>query len=181
MRPIYGVRPSFYGGQAGARDQLGGLFARGFDRYDAVGVAVNDQSGYVYTRDVLAEVLMPCGDAGEARRGRGTGGYVPTGFDDLFADALAEEDIRVEEVLKELGEERITVRSNSFLNPLEHTAVHAIGVVVCFQQGHWSRITKAGIVQAPWESLPAKGFNTSKRFKTSGEWQWLSTRPGDIE
>jgi len=47
--------------------------------------------------------------------------------------------------------------------------------------GHWSRITKAGIVQAPWESLPAKGFNTSKRFKTSGEWQWLSTRPGDIE
>src|SRR5207253_2560390 len=105
MRPIYGVRPIFYGGQAGARDQLGGLFARGFDRYDAVGVAVNDQSGYVYTRDVLAEVLMPCGDAGEARRGRGTGGYVPTGFDDLFADALAEEDIRVEEVLKERSEE----------------------------------------------------------------------------
>src|SRR6266567_3105883 len=91
MRPIYGVRPIFYGGQAGARDQLGGLFARGVDRYDA------------------------------------------------------------------------------------------IGVVVCFPQGHLSRITKAGIVQAPWESLPAKGFNTSKRFKTSGEWQWLSTRPGDIE
>src|SRR5215472_19317544 len=43
-----------------------------------------------------------------------------------------------EEILEKLGEESIAVRSHGFLDSLEDTAIHALGVVTCFQQIGWN-------------------------------------------
>src|ERR1700684_3167080 len=89
--------------------------------------------------EILAEVLMPCGDASEAGRSRGAGRHVPACVDSLFADALAQQEIRIVEILEKLGEERVTVRGDGFFDPLEDTAVHALRVIRRLQQEGWHR------------------------------------------
>src|SRR5659263_266846 len=118
--PSYAVRPTLYHQQAGSLDQLGGPESRGSDGQNPVRIAVNDQRGHVDATQVVAEVLMPCWYAGEAGRGRGAGCDVPAGLHRLFADALAEQEVGVVEILEEIGEERVTVRDDRFLDPLEH-------------------------------------------------------------
>src|SRR6266851_5715366 len=72
---------------------------------------------------------MPCRDAGETCRSRGACCDVPARLNGLFADALAQQEICVVEILKEFGEERVTVCRDGLLDPLEDTAVHALRVV----------------------------------------------------
>jgi hypothetical protein len=50
-------------------------------------------------------------------------------LDGLFADALAQQDVSIVEILEEIGEERVTVGSDGFLDSLEDTAVDASWVV----------------------------------------------------
>jgi hypothetical protein len=50
---------------------------------------------------------------------------------DFLADAL---NVGVEEVLEETGEERVAIRSDGFLDALEHARVEALGVVGGLQQ-----------------------------------------------
>src|SRR5262249_37148290 len=72
-------------------------------------------------------------------------GKVPTGLDGLFADALAQKNIRIEEIFEKFGEERVAICGDSFLDALEHAAVHAIGVVGCFQQVRWDASDNYGL------------------------------------
>jgi len=57
---------------------------------------------------------MPRGYAGETRNGRCANGDVPTGLRCLFADTLAKENICVEEIPEEFGEEGVVVCSDQF-------------------------------------------------------------------
>lgn len=134
MGPIYGVRAVLDGDQARILNQAGGFFSRGFEGHDAVGVAMNHEGRYVDARHVLAEVLIPRGHAGEAGCSRGACGHVPTGLHGSLTDGLSHVNIGIKEVLEELGKERITVRGDGSLNPLEHAAINAIRVVAGFQQ-----------------------------------------------
>src|SRR5664280_3020094 len=77
---------------------------------------------------------MPGWHTSQTGRGRGVSGDVPTGLNGLFANALAQQEIRVIEILEEIGEECITVCSDSFLDSLENTAVHAFRIIRRFQQ-----------------------------------------------
>src|SRR5258706_1832691 len=95
---------------------------------------MNDQRWHVYFAQVVAEVLMPRWHAGEAGRGRGAGCEVPAGLHGLFADTLAEQKVRVVEVLEKVGEERVTICDDRFLNPVEDAAVHAFRIVRRLQQ-----------------------------------------------
>ncbi len=52
---------------------------------------------------------MPSWNAGETGRGRRFGRNVPAGIDDLLAYTLAQQEVRVVEVLEEPGEERVPV------------------------------------------------------------------------
>src|ERR1039457_6238455 len=69
-----------------------------------------------------------------AGRSRGAGCDVPARLNGLFADTLPQQEIRVVEILEKLGEERVTVCGDGFLNPLEHTAVNTFRVVRRLQQ-----------------------------------------------
>src|SRR6266852_6029905 len=129
MRPTDGVRPILNDRQASALNELRGAPSRGCDGHDTVRVTVNDQRGNVNAGQVIAEVFMPRGYAGKTRCGGGAGSEIPAGLHRLFADALAQENIRVVEILEEFGEERVTVCGDRFLDAVEHTAVHALGVV----------------------------------------------------
>ena len=128
------MRPILYHQQAGSLDQLGGPESRGSDGQNPVRIAVNDQCGHVDATQIVAEVLMPCRHAGEAGRGRGAGSDVPAGLHRLFADALTEQEVCIVEILEEIGEERVTVCGDRFLDSLEDTAVHALRVVRRLQQ-----------------------------------------------
>src|SRR5579859_678004 len=72
---------------------------------------------------------MPRRDARQTGRSRGAGCDIPASVDGLFADALSQQEIGVVEILEKLGEERVPVGGNGFLNPLEDTAIHALWVV----------------------------------------------------
>src|ERR1022692_4651825 len=82
---------------------------------------------------------MPCRDRSQAGRGGGARCHVPACLDSLFADALAQQEIRVVEILEELGEERVAVCGHGFLDPVEDTAIHALRVVRRLQQERWDR------------------------------------------
>src|SRR5207245_9419203 len=121
MRPTDGVRPILNDRQASTLNELRGAPSRGCDGHDTVRVTVNDQRGNVDAGQVIAEVFMPRWHAGKTRCGGGAGSDVPAGLHGLFADALAQENIRVIEVFEKFGEERVTVRGGRFLDALEHT------------------------------------------------------------
>src|ERR1035441_7028472 len=79
-------------------------------------------------------VLIPCWHASETGRGRGASCDVPAGLDGLIANALAQQEVRVVEILEEIGEERVTVCGDGILDSLEDAAVHAFRVVRRLQQ-----------------------------------------------
>ena len=65
---------------------------------------------------------MPCRHASETGRSRGAGRDIPASLDGLFADALAQQEVRVVEILEKLGEERVTVGGDGLLDPVEDAA-----------------------------------------------------------
>ena len=69
---------------------------------------------------------MPGWHTSKTGSGRGAGCNVPARLDGLFADALTQEDIRVVEILEKLGEERLTIGDDGFLDAFEDSAVHAL-------------------------------------------------------
>src|ERR1019366_508404 len=113
----------------GSVDQLSGPESRSGDRQNPIRIALDHQRGHVDTGQILAEVPMPGWHTSQTGRGRGLSGDVPTGLDGLFAHALAQQEIRVIEILEEIGEECITVCSDSFLDSLEDASVHAFRII----------------------------------------------------
>src|ERR1700688_58423 len=77
---------------------------------------------------------MPGRYASKTGRGGGSGCDVPASLDGLLADALAQQKIRVVEILEKVGEERVAVRGDGFLDSLEHTTVHTFLVVWRFEE-----------------------------------------------
>src|SRR5882672_7489835 len=80
---------------------------------------------------------MPCWHASKTGRGRSAGCDVPASLDDLFTDALAQQEVGVVEILEKLGEERVAVCGNGLLDSFEDTAVNALRIVCCLQQERW--------------------------------------------
>src|SRR5579872_6079117 len=134
MGPVDCVGTAFDDHEASAVDQFGCTGSRSRDGENAIGVAVHDQGGDVDAGHVLAEILMPGGNAGEAGNGGRAGGDVPACLHGLFADALTQELIGVVEVLEELGEEGEAVGGDGLLDAFEDGVVHALRVVGGFQQ-----------------------------------------------
>src|ERR1019366_9967054 len=99
-----------------------------------VGFAMNHEGGNVDAGEILAEILIPGGDTGEAGDSGRASGSNPAGVHDLFADSLAQQQIRVVEVLEELCEEGVTVRLDRFLNSIEDAAVHTLRVVLGLEE-----------------------------------------------
>src|ERR1019366_5940703 len=77
---------------------------------------------------------MPCWYASETGRGRGARCNVPARLDGLFTYTLAQQEIGIVEILEKLGEERVAVCDDGFLDTLENTAVHALRVILRFEQ-----------------------------------------------
>src|SRR3984893_13731612 len=134
MGPGYAVRSILHHDQASSLDQLAGTPSRGRDWQNPVRIAVNHQCRNINAGKVIAEVLMPSGYACKTRCCRSASGEIPASLDGLFADALAQQQVRVVEVLEEFGEERIAICSDGFLDPLEDAAIHALWIVVGLQQ-----------------------------------------------
>src|ERR1700691_2931014 len=82
---------------------------------------------------------MPRGYASQTGCGEGPGRHIPASLDGLLADTLAQQEIRVIEILEELGEECVTIGGDVFLDPFEDTAVYALRVVRRLQQEGWDR------------------------------------------
>src|ERR1700747_1405778 len=99
---------------------------------------MDDQRRNIDPCHVRAEVFVPSWHAGQTGRSGSTGGYVPAGFDGLFADAPPKKNICVIEILEEFGEEGVTVCSDGLLNSIEHTAVHTFWVVGGLQKEWWN-------------------------------------------
>src|SRR5258708_36271910 len=77
---------------------------------------------------------MPGRYASQPGRGGRTGGHIPAGLNGLFADTLTQLGVGVVEILEKVGEEGVPVRSDSFLDSLEHTTVHTFLVVWRFEE-----------------------------------------------
>src|SRR4029077_3354164 len=125
MRPSYAMRPILHHEQTGSLDELSRPLPRCSNRQNPVCVSVNDQGGYVDALEILAEVFMPGWNTSKTRRGRGAGCNVPASLDRLFADALSQKEVCVVEILEKLGEERVAICDDGFLNAIEDSAIHA--------------------------------------------------------
>src|SRR5882762_4816588 len=77
---------------------------------------------------------MPGWHTCKTRSRRSAGCNVPARLDGLFADAHTQQDVGVVEILEELGEERVTICNNGFLNAIEDSTVYALRVVRRLQQ-----------------------------------------------
>ena len=72
---------------------------------------------------------MPRRNACQTRVRRGNCSGVPTRLDGLLTDTLSQVNFSVVEVLEEVCEERVTIRSDRLLNSLKHRTVNALRVV----------------------------------------------------
>jgi hypothetical protein len=77
---------------------------------------------------------VPGRNTSEAGRCRRLRSNIPTGLYRLFADALTQKQIGVIEILKELSEEYVSVRSYCFLNVFKYDGIDALGIVVGLKQ-----------------------------------------------
>ena len=171
MCPGDAVRSILDYDRAGSLDHLGSAESRGSDGQNSVRIAVNDQCRYVNASQVLPEVLMPGWHASETGRGRSSGCHVPARPNGFFADALAQEKVRVVEILEKVGEERVTICDDGFLDPLEYTTVHALGVVGRLQQERWNRRDEYRLADTLRPVLPqiACHFASTHRKTDQGE------------
>src|SRR5213594_4553381 len=126
------MRPVLHYDQTSPRHHFRGTLSRGSERNDPVSITVNDQNRYLNASQVLAEVLMPCWNTSQTCSGGGARSDVPARLYNLLADARAQILVGIVEILEELGEERIAVRQDSLLNPLECTSVDSLRVVSSF-------------------------------------------------
>jgi len=76
---------------------------------------------------------MPRGHASQAGRGGSDGSGIPASLNRLLAYALPEMNVSIVEILEKLGEERIAVGGDGFLDTLEQAGVDAFGIVSGFQ------------------------------------------------
>src|ERR1039458_5181963 len=154
MGPSYAVRPISHHQQAGSLDQLGGSESRCGNRHNPVCIALNDQRGYVDALEILAEIFMPGWHTSKTRRRRGACCNVPASLDGLFADALTQQEVRVVEILEKLGEERVTICDNGFLDAIEDRALHALRIVRRLQQERRNRRDEYGLANTFRPVLP---------------------------
>ena len=78
-----------------------------------------------------------------------TGWIVPqTGSHGFLAHPFSQEDIRVEEILEELGEKGITIRADGFLDSCKYAGIDAVGVVSRLQQERRDRGNEYGLARA---------------------------------
>src|SRR5580704_11727741 len=88
---------------------------------------------------------MPGRYASKTGRGGSAGGHIPASLNGLLADTLTQQRVGVVEILEKVGEEGVTVCSDSFLDSLEHTAVHTFLVVWRFEEKGRDRGDKDGM------------------------------------
>src|SRR5580693_3177712 len=88
---------------------------------------------------------MPSRYASKTGRGGRTGGHIPAGLNGLFADTLTQQRVCVVEILEKVGEEGVTVRSDTFLDSLKHTTVYTFLVVWRFEEKGRDRGDKDGM------------------------------------
>src|SRR5260370_33104853 len=154
MSPNDAVRSILNRDQTGSFDQFGGPKSRRGKRHNAVRVAVNDERRHVDAPEIFAEILVPAWHAGKTRCGRGSSGDVPASLNRLLADALTQQHVRVEEILEELRKEDVTVCHDRFLNAFEYRVVHALAVVVRFQQERPNRPDEYGLSHSRGPAFP---------------------------
>src|SRR3977135_3938134 len=139
MCPSYAVRPILHHKKPRSLDELGRPLSRCSNRHNPVCVAVNDQGGYVDALEILAEIFMPGWHTGKTCRGRGTCRNVPASLHHLFADALSQQEVCVVEILEKLGEERVAICDDGFLDAIEDTPIHAVRIVRRLEQERRNR------------------------------------------
>lgn len=128
------VRAVLDGNEARAFDELGSFCAGRVDGDDTVGIAVDDKSWDVDFSHVVAEIFVPSGNAGEAGGGGSDACDAEAGLNGLFADAFAEQNVGVVEILEKFGEEGVAVGRDGSLNAFEDGLVDAVGVVGSLEQ-----------------------------------------------
>jgi hypothetical protein len=77
---------------------------------------------------------MPRRNAGNTCGRRSASRDVPTGLNRLVSDALAQENICIEEVFEKLSKESVAVCGDSFLYSLKYAPVDAVRVVRRLEQ-----------------------------------------------
>src|SRR5580693_618784 len=120
-------------------DELGRALSGGGKRKNPVGVAVNDQRRNINALKVLAEVFQPRRNTGQGAFGGRASRNVPTELYHLIADLFAAENVRVVEILEELGQERRAICADGRLDSFEYYAVHTLRILWCLQQERGDR------------------------------------------
>ena len=134
--------------QARPFDELGGAQSRSRDGKNAIRIPLNHQRGHIDVGQVLTEIFVPGWDACQAGSGGGAGRYVPTGLDDLFADTLTQQQVRVLEILEEASKERVAVGGHGFLHAGKYTGIQAFGIVAGLEQVRWHTGDNHGFAHA---------------------------------
>ena len=104
------------------------------DRQDAVGGAVQYQSGDVDPLDVAGEVVQPGARAGPRRVRRRVGACVPGRPDGFLADPRAEVVVQVEEVTEQAGPPGEPVVEDGLLHVGDPSRVDPVGVAGPFRE-----------------------------------------------
>src|SRR5579871_221281 len=95
---------------------------------------MNDQGRNIDLRNILAEVLVPGGHAGQTSRGGSNRSDIPAGLNRLLADPLSEILVGVVEVFEEIGEERVTVSAHLFLDSFENASINSFSIISSLQE-----------------------------------------------
>ena len=95
---------------------------------------MNHQSGHIDVLQILAKILQPSRNAGQAGCRGCTGSDVPTGAHHILADALTQKQIRVVEVFEEIGEKCVSICGHGLFDSLENAGVDALRVIGGFEQ-----------------------------------------------
>src|SRR5579864_1486325 len=95
---------------------------------------MNHERRHIDLRYILAKIFMPRRYACETRVRRSNRSRVPTRLNGLLANAFSQVNIRVVEVLEELGEERVTIGAHRFLDSFKHRTVNALRIVCRLEQ-----------------------------------------------
>src|SRR5215471_8253176 len=134
MRPQYPVRASLEFYEPYILDQFCLSSGARIRRQDTICVAMQDQGGHGVMRNVLAEILDPCIDAGQCSYRRRAGCDIPVILKHPIAHELSACHIVIVEITQELHEEGGSVGLDSGADVIEDARVYAFWIVRSLHQ-----------------------------------------------
>jgi len=179
VRPAQAVTCALDGDVLTAADELVRTGAAGLDRQDAVCRAVQDEDRDVDLPQVVAEVLVPRGHAGDSPLGRGADRGVPRVLHHLGADQGAERLVQVEEVLVPLGEVGRAVGGQRGRDLVEYLLRHGGRRLRGLEQVRGDARDDDGPLDPPGTVLPQVARDLAAAHRVAGEAHVVQVKCGE--